>query len=135
MNNKKVIVSDLDGTLTESKSLLTEEMADVICRLLSKHFFAVVSGGSYKQYEKQFLSQLKCGDEELTNLSLFPTNGSTCYLYKNKAWEQVYNEPLSEEARKKIIEALNEAVKSTNLDLSGAYGEIIEDRGSQITFS
>ena len=135
MNNKKVIVSDLDGTLTESKSLISPEMAEVICRLLSKHFLAVVSGGSYTQYQKQFLSGLSCGEEKLKNLSLFPTNGSTCYVYQNGAWEQIYNESLSNDERKRIISALEDAIKETGIDLSLAYGEIIEDRGSQITFS
>ena len=133
--NKKVIVSDLDGTLTESKSLISSEMAEVICQLLSKHFLAVVSGGSYNQYQKQFLSGLSCGEDKLKNLFLFPTNGSTCYLYENDNWKQVYNEPLGDEERKNIISVLKEAIKETGLDLSGAYGEVIEDRGSQITFS
>ena len=135
MNNKKVIVCDLDGTLTESKSALSAEMDEVLCRLLSKHFLAVVSGGSYKQFQKQFLSRLHCGEEQLKNLYLFPTNGSTCYVYENSNWKQIYNEPLSEDERKNIIFNLEEAIKETGIDLSGAYGEIIEDRGSQITFS
>ena len=135
MNAKKVIVSDLDGTLTESKSLISREMADVICRLLRKHFLAVVSGGSYKQFQKQFLSGLTCGTLELSNLSLFPTNGSTCYIYESGHWKQIYNEPLSDDERSLIIKSLDDAIKESGVDLTGAYGEIIEDRGSQVTFS
>jgi len=135
MNNKKVIAADLDGTLTESKSLLSAEMAEVLSKILKKYYFAVISGGSYKQYQKQFLSALHCTPEELKNLYLFPTNGSTCYVHENGEWKQIYNEPLSDEQKKAIISSLNDAIKQTGLDLSGAYGEIIEDRGSQITFS
>ncbi len=134
-NNKKVIISDLDGTLAESKSLIPLEMANVICSLLAKHFFAVVSGGALSQFKKQFLSQLHCEDEQLQNLYLFPTNGSACYVYKNGDWQELYNEMLSLEDRSSIISALSEAIKETGLDLSNPYGEIIEDRGSQVTFS
>ena len=135
MNNKKVISADLDGTLTPSKSALGPDMADVLCRILSKYKMAIVSGGAYKQFQKQFLSQLSCGQERLKNLSLFPTNGSMCYVYEDGDWKQLYAEMLSEEQRKDIISALEDAIKTASLDLSGAYGEIIEDRGSQVTFS
>ena len=134
-NPKKVIACDMDGTLTESKALLSAEMAEVLCQLLNRYFVAVVSGGAYHQFQKQFLTQLKCAEDVLKKLFLFPVNGSTCYKYENSAWVQVYNEPLSEEERKEIISALNDAIKETGIDLSGAYGEIIEDRGSQVTFS
>ena len=135
LNNKKVIACDLDGTLTESKSALSKEMSKVLCQVLMKHYLAVISGGSYKQYQKQFLSYLVCSPEQLKNLYLFPTNGSTCYIFEEGYWKQIYNEPLSDTERKDIIFALKEAIKETRLNLNGAYGEIIEDRGSQVTFS
>ena len=42
---KKVIVLDLDGTLTESKSNLDKEMASLLCALLEKRKIAVMGGG------------------------------------------------------------------------------------------
>jgi HAD superfamily hydrolase (TIGR01484 family) len=98
---------------------------------------AIVSGGTYNQFQKQFLANFSCPTEFLPNLFLFPTNGSACYKYdvSNSEWKQLYNETLSEEQRKKIIDALNETIKELNLELKPAYGEIIEDRGSQVTFS
>ena len=135
MISKKVIVCDLDGTLTESKSKLTPEMSEVLCGILSRHYLVVVSGGAYSQFQKQFLSQLHCGENQLKNLSLFPTNGTTCYVYQGGSWKQLYDNPLDIEERKEIISVLKEAIKESGLDLSGVYGEIIDDRGSQITFS
>ncbi len=137
MNNKKVIVCDLDGTLAISKSALGKDMAEVLCHVLKRHFLAVVSGGALPQFQKQFLSQLSCGPEEFQNLSLFPSMGASCYIFdkKNNNWKQVYDKHLTEIERKSIIKALNESIKESGMDLSGAFGEIIEDRGSQITFS
>jgi HAD superfamily hydrolase (TIGR01484 family) len=137
MNQKKVIVSDLDGTLAPSKSQISKDMAEVLCHVLSKHKFAVVSGGAFPQFQKQLLSQLNCSNENLKNLSLFPTNGSICYVYNSKknTWQEEYEEKLSIQERKKIITSLNDAIKESNLDLSGAYGDLIEDRGTQVTFS
>jgi len=135
--NKKVIVCDLDGTLAESKSVLSREMAEVLYEVLRRHFLVVVSGGTYHQFQKQFLSQFSCPPELLQNLFLFPTSGSTAYKYdiSSGQWEQIYNEVLTEEEKEKIKSAFKEFIAETGLDLVSPYGDIIEDRGSQITFS
>ncbi len=137
MNPKKVIVSDLDGTLAPSKSPISKDMAEVICHVLSRYYIAVVSGGGFPQFDKQFLSQLNCSKQALKNLSLFPTMGGSCYVFDDKknVWKEIYEEKIEKSDRKKIIEALNESIKESNLDLSGNYGDLIEDRGSQVTFS
>ena len=52
---RELIVFDLDGTLTESKADLASWMSKLLCRLLEKKKVAVIGGGSYKQFQKQFL--------------------------------------------------------------------------------
>lgn len=135
--NKKAIVCDLDGTLAKSKSTLTTEMAEVLCKILEKYYLVVVSGGAYSQFEKQFLANFNCPKELLKNLYLFPTMGSTCFVYdfEKDVWKQLYNEQFTSEEKDMIINALNETIRDSGLDLSNPYGDIIEDRGSQITFS
>lgn len=137
MNGKKVIVADLDGTLAASKSTLSPAMAEVIRHVLTRHHLAVVSGGSYAQFQKQFLGELKGNPELFKNLLLFPTMGSICFVYDypQKSWKQVYNKELSVAERKEIINAIHGAVSESGFDLSRSYGDTIEDRGSQITFS
>lgn len=137
MNLKKVIVSDLDGTLATSKSPISKDMAEVICHVLSRHYIAVVSGGGFSQFNKQFLSQLKCSVSALKNLSLFPTMGGSCYVFDDKknVWKKLYEEKIEKSDRKKIIDALNNSTEESKLDLSGNFGDLIEDRGTQITFS
>ena len=133
--NDKVIICDLDGTLAKSKSVLGKDMADIIIRILEKNRFVVVSGGSYLQFQKQFLSQLILNNDSLKNLYLFPTNGSSCYVYNNGQFEQKYNEAMMVEQRKEIINSLEKAIVESGIDVSNPYGELIEDRGGQITFS
>ncbi len=137
MDKKKVIVSDLDGTLAQSKAKISSDMAEVISHVLRRYKMAVVSGGAYSQFQKQFLSELNCPKELLSNLYLFPVNGSACYYYDNKynTWRQKYFEALSLDEKKKIVTALNDAIRESGVDVSDPYGQLIEDRGSQITFS
>lgn len=134
---KKVIVCDLDGTLTQSKSPLSLEMAEVISLVLKKHFFVVISGGAFQQFEKQFLSYLKCPKEDLENLIIFPTMGGSCFMYdaKQEKWNKLYEEKLTDKEINKIFSAFEKAIKKLKLDLSGNYGAILENRETQVTFS
>jgi phosphomannomutase len=135
--NKKVIACDLDGTLARSKDKLTPEMAEVICGVLKRHYFAVISGGAFPQFQKQVISQLSLAGDDLQNLYLFPTMGSTCYTYDiaTSTWKQLYDEPLPEADRKRIISALEWAIPESGVDVSNAYGALVEDRSTQVTFS
>lgn len=137
VNNKKAIVCDLDGTLAKSKSSLTPEMAEVLCKILHNYYLVVVSGGAYSQFQKQFLEGFSCPKELLQNLSLFPTMGSTCFVYDLEAdkWKQLYDERFADSEKKEIIDAIKKSIVECGIDVSSPYGEIIEDRGSQITFS
>ena len=134
---KKAIVCDLDGTLAISKSPLSMEMAEVIEKLIPKYIFAVISGGAFAQFEKQFISQLHFDTSFFKNLYIFPTMGGSCYTFdiNTHAWKQVYEEGLNKEERESIIAAFEWAIPKSGVDLSKPFGSIIEDRGTQVTFS
>lgn len=130
---KKLIVFDLDGTLAESKASLDAEMAALLDSLLEIVKVSVISGGNWLQFEKQVLANLS-HDERLKNLSLLPTCGTKFYKYES-AWKQLYSEDFTDEEKKKIITSLDQATDSPDLKARQIWGEKIEDRGSQITFS
>jgi HAD superfamily hydrolase (TIGR01484 family) len=130
---KRLIVFDLDGTLAQSKASLDAEMATLLGRLLEIVKVAVISGGAWSQYEKQVLSHLADHDR-LSNLSLLPTNGTKFYR-RNGTWKELYSEDFSPDQKQKIIGALNAALDRSGIKIDRHWGEVIEDRGSQITFS
>ena len=130
---KKLIVFDLDGTLAESKSSLDDEMAALLHDLLGVVKVAVISGGDWPQFEKQLLSHLP-KDERLTKLSLLPTCGTKFYQYAGD-WKKLYSEDFTPEEKEKIIGSLHKALGESGYKAEHVWGEIIEDRGSQITFS
>jgi hypothetical protein len=133
MTVKKLIVFDLDGTLAESKSSLDSEMARLLHDLLGVAKVAVISGGDWPQFEKQLLSNLP-HDESLVNLSLLPTCGTKFFQYAGD-WKKLYSEDFTEEEKEKIIGSLKKAVADAGFKVEKVWGEVIEDRGSQITFS
>lgn len=130
---KKLVIFDLDGTLAESKSSLDGEMAVLLGNLISKIKVAVISGGDWPQFEKQLLSQLP-ENENLNNLSILPTCGTKFYEYSN-GWIKKYSENLSPDEKQKIIDAFGEVAKALNFKINETWGDVIEDRDSQITFS
>jgi phosphomannomutase len=130
---KKLIVFDLDGTLAESKASLDAEMSGLLHGLLGVVKVAVISGGAWPQFEKQLLSNLP-GDQRLTNLSLLPTCGTKFLTYGGE-WHEQYSEDLTVDERTKIVLSLKQALETVGFEIERVWGEAIEDRGSQITFS
>ena len=130
---KKLIVFDLDGTLAESKSSVDSEMSELLHNLLAVVKVAVISGGDWPQFEKQLLSNLPV-DERLVNLSLLPTCGTKFFQYTGD-WKKIYSENLTADEKTKIVASLREALGVAGLKVEKVWGEVVEDRGSQITFS
>ena len=130
---KELIVYDLDGTLAESKSSLDAEMAELLHDLLGIVKVAVISGGGWPQFEKQVVSKLP-HDERLRELSLLPTCGTQFYQYSGD-WNKLYEEDFTANEKNKIVDSLKKAVGVAGFKMEKTWGEQIEDRGSQITFS
>ena len=130
---KRLMVFDLDGTLAKSKSPLETDMADLLDKLMGVMKVAVISGGAWPQFEKQLLANLPRGDR-LRQLSLLPTSG-TKFLRYDGQWTQLYAENFTPDDKTKIIGALNKALDESGLRPEKRWGEVIEDRDSQITMS
>ncbi|HEY4197033.1 MAG TPA: HAD-IIB family hydrolase [Mucilaginibacter sp.] len=129
---KKLIVFDLDGTLAESKAKIDTEMADLLTRLLSVARVAVISGGDWPQFDKQVVGHLPQGTD-FSRLSILPTCGTKFYAYDEEGWKKIYAENFTLEEKQKIIAAIKESI--TGVRVGKTWGEQIDDRESQITFS
>jgi phosphomannomutase len=130
---KQLIAFDLDGTLAESKQPLADDMGEAIGALLGVANVAVISGGDWPQFDKQVASRLP-DSADLSKLWLMPTTGTKLYRHES-GWQQIYAELFDDEQKKAIFAAFDEALKATGFVPAQTWGERIEDRGSQITFS
>jgi HAD superfamily hydrolase (TIGR01484 family) len=134
---KKLLAFDLDGTLAPSKSFLPDEMAGVFSNILNHFQVCVISGGKFGQFETQLLDGLHASGEQLQKLHLMPTCGTQYYVFDltQNVWKREYAELLTEAEKKKIANALKEGFAHFGYAEKETYGEIIEDRESQITYS
>lgn len=131
---KKIVAFDLDGTLALSKQPLTDEMADTLTQLLEVAQVAVISGGDWPQFDKQVASRLPAHANR-SRLWLMPTCGTKLYIHREGNWNRVYAELFSDEQKQAILAAFDAALEATGFTPEETWGERIEDRGSQITFS
>jgi phosphomannomutase len=134
---RTVIAFDLDGTLAPSKSPLPDRMAALMPRLLDHYHVCVISGGKFGQFEKQLLNNLKATPEQLDRLHIMPTCGTRYMKYSllSKTWEQVYAEDFTDDQKKKIVGVMAKVAHDLGYEEKTTYGEVIEDRGSQISWS
>ncbi|MDO8536874.1 MAG: HAD-IIB family hydrolase [bacterium] len=133
--NKKLIVFDIDGTLTPSKAPADREMIALLLRLLEACFVAVISGGKYGLFKEQLVRQLPQRDPRLKRLYLFPTTATSFYKYSG-TWKKIYKFELSPKERKDIKKAFGEVFKEIGYaHPKKTYGKVIEDRRTQVTFS
>jgi HAD superfamily hydrolase (TIGR01484 family) len=131
---KQLIAFDLDGTLAESKQPLSDEVAALLARLLAVADAAIISGGDWPQFEKQIASRLPAGAAR-ERLWLMPTTGTKLYRFADGAWRRAYADLFDADERAEILAAFDRALADAGLADERIWGERIEDRGSQITFS
>lgn len=131
---KKLVAFDLDGTLAESKQPLSHEMGAALARLLGVADVAVISGGDWPQFDKQVASRLPA-EADRARLWLMPTTGTKLYVYRADGWTPLYAEHFGEEEKARILAAFDASLEATGFVPQDVWGERIEDRGSQITFS
>ena len=134
---RRVLAFDLDDTLAVSKSPIAASMADLLGRALDIYDVCVISGGTFQQFEEQLINRLPGPLHRLARLHIMPTSGTRYFRFDDvrSAWVQQYSEDLPDEQKHRVIDVLTEGAKHLGLWEPSPHGDIIEDRGSQITFS
>jgi phosphomannomutase len=94
---------------------------------------AVISGGAWTQFEKQLLTDLPQGSlprEFVSASNLWNEILSIQRKVDGALFRGSYSG-----AKKKIIDSLNKAAEEAGYHAEKVWGKVIEDRGSQVTFS
>lgn len=130
-----VVAFDLDDTLAPSKSPMTPLMGRTLSRLLELVEVCIISGGRLEQFETQVLAGLRAPEASLERLHLMPTCGTRYFARRDGQWVSVYSEDLAQDDKARIIQTLERVSRSLGYWEERPWGDIIEDRGSQITYS
>jgi len=142
----RLVAFDLDDTLAPSKSALDPRMGALVARLLNEVPVCVISGGQFSQFEAQLIRGLEAAASArdaafgFGRLHLMPTCGTQYYRWEDTEWRQQYAENLTPEESAAARAALEEEARRLGFwepaNPGGTvWGPVLEDRGSQITFS
>jgi phosphomannomutase len=131
---KKLVAFDLDGTLAESKQPLDDEMATILAGLSHVAEICIISGGDWPQFQKQVVSRLPAAADR-SRFWIMPTTGTKLYRFENGDWACKYADLFSDEERGHIIAEVRAGIDRLGIAPETVWGEQVEDRGSQITFS
>lgn len=130
----KAVAFDLDGTLARSRKPMIPAMTERFSAMTRLLPVAVVTGGRYELVVSQILDVLG-DDADLDHLHLMPTRGTRYYRWDGAGWRCEYSFDLSDEDRARAVESLRRHAVEQGVWLEHVWGNRIEDRGSQLTFS
>ena len=136
MTTPRLVAFDLDDTLAPSKSAISPRIADLLLALAEHVDVAIISGGNEDQFRTQVVANLGAADAaKLKRIHLLPTCGTRYLRYDGSGFSLLYAHDLTEAQKTAALTALEEEARRLELWESETWGPILEDRGSQITFS
>src|SRR5690606_584951 len=97
---------------------------------------AIISGGQLLQFQTQVVDRLPAeAADTLDRFHLLPTCGTQYYRIDGDGVRTVYAHVLTDDEKQRALTAVEEEARRLGLWESQTWGDILEDRGSQITFS
>ncbi|WP_150958619.1 HAD-IIB family hydrolase [Microbacterium testaceum] len=132
----RLVAFDLDDTLAPSKSAIDPRIGDLLLALAEKVEVAIISGGQLQQFRSQVVERLpEAAPELLAHFHLMPTCGTQYYRLTPAGVETIYAHSLTDDEKQRALAAVREEAERLGLWEAEPWGDILEDRGSQITFS
>jgi len=132
----RLVAFDLDDTLAPSKTAIDPRMGSLLLALLERVDVCIISGGQYGQFTAQVLENLPgATTDALGRLHLMPTCGTQYYRFQEDDWAQIYAQNLTDDEKARALAAVEGQARALGYWEAETWGPILEDRGSQITFS
>ena len=136
MTTPRLVAFDLDDTLAPSKAAISDRIGELLVALAARVEVAIISGGQLQQFRTQVVERLPEADAEaLSRFHLMPTCGTQYYRLGADGIRTVYAHSLTDDEKERALTAVEEEARRLGLWESETWGPILEDRGSQITFS
>ncbi|GAA3912991.1 HAD-IIB family hydrolase [Microbacterium invictum] len=136
MTTPRLVAFDLDDTLAPSKSAIHPRMGELLLALAERVEVAIISGGQLLQFQTQVVDRLPAADAGIrSRIHLLPTCGTQYYRLSPDGVTTVYAHSLTDDEKQRALSAVEGEARRLGLWEAETWGDILEDRGSQITFS
>ena len=135
MKCPKAAIFDLDNTLAMAFEPLPQRTGNGIAKLIELIPLAIMSGAAIERMEKNILPELPA-HTKLERLYLFPDTAARCYVYRESAWERIYNHRFTKDDFEKIVSVLKDGIRETGVGTEEPHwGERVLARENQVTFA
>ncbi|MFB9647026.1 HAD-IIB family hydrolase [Microbacterium terregens] len=132
----RLVAFDLDDTLAPSKAAIDPRIGQLLIALAERVEVAIISGGQLEQFRAQVVDRLPdAAAETLSHIHLLPTCGTQYYRIEPEGIVTIYAHTLTDDQKTRALDAVEGEARRLGLWESETWGDILEDRGSQITFS
>lgn len=131
----KIVVFDMDDTLTKSRSTADDEMVKLFWALSNKYKVSIVTWWNFNQIEKQIIGHLDIENTYFENIFLFPTNGTKMMFFEDPKFVEKYSEDFTDEEVKLIENTFNKAIVELDLLPEKQFGPLLDNRWWQITYA
>ncbi|WP_029149497.1 HAD-IIB family hydrolase [Microbacterium indicum] len=131
----RLVAFDLDDTLAPSKSPVDPRVAEQLVALASRVEVAIISGGRMAQFQAQVVDRLPGAPDALAHMHLLPTCGTQYWRHDGDAFRALYERDLTDDEKSRALAAVEVEARRLGYWEERTWGPILEDRGSQITFS
>jgi len=136
MQAPRLVAFDLDDTLAPSKSPIDERIGRLLIALAERVEVAIISGGQIAQFRAQVVDRLPdASAQALGRIHLMPTCGTQYFRHDGTQFVARYAHSLTADQKQRALAALRDEAERLELWEPNPWGDILEDRGSQITFS
>jgi phosphomannomutase len=135
MQCPKVAIFDLDNTLAEPFTPVSDDMAAAFSKVMGRLPTSIMSAASLERIELEVLSKLS-GDVDMTNLTLFTANAGQSFAFEKNHWRSEYSFEFTDAQLKRIRTGLEESLAETNvLEGTQIYGEQYIDYKGYFAFT
>lgn len=129
----KLVMFDLDDTLTESKCAVKPDMVEVLHELLATRSVAIISGCKWEQFQRQLVQHIDA--VHYPRLVVAPVSGGQVFRWFDDRW-QLRRETSLGISLAQVREAFEKAFAVCGYQRPARlWGAQFEDRGCQVTFS
>lgn len=136
MSVPQLVAFDLDDTLAPSKAAIDPRIGDLLVALAERVEVAIISGGQLGQFRAQVVERLPAASAAVReHFHLLPTCGTQYYRLGEDGITTVYAHEMTDDEKSRALAAVESEARRLGLWESEPWGDILEDRGSQITFS
>lgn len=138
---KKVVLFDMDGTLTPPRKKMTWEMANKLSDLQKENFeIGIVTGSDMDYLVSQCDVMFDLSPVDFTSIHYLPCNGTKYYRYKQSDFEPIYESDMKREMGRAKYEEMIRKIFSLQNAIANSYidmpltGNFLSYRGSMLNW-